>query len=128
MDGSRKREEAAKAGEALAAPETGVQHLAPIGHAARFRGQPLAFGSGARAPRVTALLDEASRASGLRLSDLVDEVRYLQGSSYFEVIGSKRVMVIGSEAFGKTRAGQLIEGSHEIGHAQVFDRLVQKLG
>jgi hypothetical protein len=74
------------------------------------------------------LLDDASRASGVQLSDLVDEVRYVQGSSYFEVIRSQRVMVIGSDAFGKTRAGQLIEGAHEIGHAQVFDRLVRKMG
>jgi hypothetical protein len=127
MDGSREREEGGR-NRQTSVPETSARQLVPVHPAARFRGQPFAFGRGARTARVRLLLDEASRAAGVRLSDLVDEVRYAQGRSYFDLIGSKRVMVIGSDAFGKTRAGQLIEGSHEIGHAQVFDRLVRKLG
>jgi hypothetical protein len=109
-------------GEALGAA------LGPSSNAARFRGKPFAFGSGTREARVVALLGEASRASGVRLSNLVDEIRYVQGSSYFDVVGNTRVLAIGSDAFGKTRAGQLIEGAHEIAHAQVFERLVSQQG
>lgn len=96
--------------------------------ATRFRGEPFAFGTGTRDARVAALMDEASRASGVNLADLVDELRYVQGSSYFDVVGGKRVLAIGSDAFGKTRLGQLIEGAHEIGHAQTFDKLVRAKG
>jgi hypothetical protein len=95
---------------------------------ARFRGEPFAFGSGSRDARVGALLDEASRASGVNLADLVDEIRYVQGSSYFDVVNGRRILAIGSDAFGKTEAGQLIEAAHEIGHAQIFDKLVQANG
>jgi hypothetical protein len=96
--------------------------------AARFRGEPFAFGTGTRDARVAVLMDEASRASGVNLADLVYELRYVQGSSYFDVVGGKRVLAIGSDAFDKTRVGQLIEGAHEIGHAQTFDKLVRAKG
>ncbi len=111
-------------GKALRAIKPAVD---PVSRA-RFSGEPFAFGTGPRDVRVTALLDEASRASAITLSDLVDEVRYVQGSSYFDVENGKRVLAIGSDAFGKTMAGQLIEGAHEIGHAQLFDKLVRVKG
>ncbi|MBS0265750.1 MAG: hypothetical protein JSS02_27715, partial [Planctomycetes bacterium] len=106
-----------------AAEQVGSPSSAP-----RFRGDPFAFGTGPRDARVTALLDEASRASAVRLADLVDEVRYVQGSSNFDVVNGQRILSIGSDAFGKTHAGQLIEGVHEIGHAQFFDKLVRAKG
>jgi len=88
-----------------------------------------AFGTGARDARVTALLDEAAAASGVDLSKLVDEILYVQGASSFEVIGGRRVLAIGSNAFGRTRAGQLVEAAHEIAHAQYFDRyFARRLG
>jgi hypothetical protein len=53
---------------------------------------------------------------------------YEPGSSYFDVRGGVRTINIGSNAFYKTGVGQLIEASHEIGHAQVFDKMVKKKG
>ena len=98
--------------------------------AARFRGEPFAFGNGVRSLRAEAMVSEAARASRIPdVTKLVDTIRYeANSSSYFTVEAGKRVLTIGSAAFEKTRAGQLLEGAHELAHAQVFDRLVSKLG
>lgn len=73
-------------------------------------------------------MNEAANASRVELSAIVDEVRYGQDASYFHVEEGKRIITIGSNAFDKTYAGQLIEGSHQIAHAQFFDRLVKQKG
>ena len=98
--------------------------------AARFRGEPFAFGNGVRSLRAEAMVAEGARASRIPdVSKLVDTIRYeANSSSYFTVEAGKRVLTIGSAAFEKTRAGQLLEAAHELAHAQVFDRLVGKLG
>jgi hypothetical protein len=97
---------------------------------AKFRGEPLAFGSGARSLRAEAMVSEAAKASNISdVKKYVDVVRYQAGSSsYFTVEAGQRVLAIGSAAFGKTKAGQLIEAAHELAHAQMFDKFVQKLG
>jgi hypothetical protein len=95
----------------------------------RYSADPFAFGGGSRLERSFSLVDEAANASGVEdIYKYVDEVTYETGSSYFDVRGGVRQLNIGSNAFSKTRAGQLIEASHEIGHAKVFDKLVKKLG
>jgi hypothetical protein len=97
---------------------------------AKFRGEPFAFGHGARSARAEAMVNEAAKASNIKdVSKYVDEIRYEPGSSsYFTIDRGQRVLTIGSEAFGKTKAGQLIEASHELAHAQYFDKFVQKMG
>lgn len=51
----------------------------------KFRGNLRAFGVGSRSDRAWAMVEMAALASKVRLSDIVDEVRYVQGSSFFEV-------------------------------------------
>jgi hypothetical protein len=98
--------------------------------AARFRGEPFAFGNGTRSLRAEAMVAEGALASRIPdASKLVDVIRYeANSSSYFTVEAGQRVLTIGSAAFEKTHAGQLMEAAHELAHAQVFDRLVGKLG
>jgi hypothetical protein len=109
---------------AIPAPGT-----APSGVVARFRGDPFAFGTGARSARVQAIVDEATRASGISdLSTLVDDVVYDPAGSYFTVINGRRVLSVGDSAFGRTGVGQLMEAGHEIVHAQQFDRFMARGG
>jgi len=91
---------------------------------ARFRGEPFAFGRGSRSQRVQSIVDEAARASGInRLSTLVDDVIYDSAGSYFTVINGRRILAVGPSAFGRTRAGQLLEAAHELVHAQQFSKI-----
>jgi hypothetical protein len=97
----------------------------------KFSGDPYAFGTGSRLERVDAIISEAVKSAGAKdIYKLVDEIYYGTGSSRFEVdeYTGIRSLTIGSNAFNKTAAGQLIEANHEIAHAQVFDKLVKKLG
>jgi hypothetical protein len=94
----------------------------------KFRGDPFAFGTGVRDARVTSMMQDAAKASNVQLLDVVDEVRYVKGGSQFTIENGKRIIEIGSDVFERTKAGQLIEGAHEIGHAQVFDKLVKSRG
>ena len=108
-------------------PDVGRRADDVPGGKARFRGEPFAFGRGSRLDRATELADEAARASGLRsIYDVVDEVRYVRGASYFSVVDERRVLHVGSNAFGRTRAGQLMEVSHEIVHAQQWQRALRR--
>jgi len=80
--------------------------------------EPFAFGSGPRYERVLELIDETSRATGLDFRKYVDIIEYELGSSYFEVVDGTRVLTIGSNAFTKTKSGQILEALHELTHAQ----------
>jgi hypothetical protein len=73
-------------------------------------------------------MDEAGRAAGVDLASLVDEIRYVQGNSGFDVINGRRILSVGSDAFGRTGTGQLLEGLHEIGHAEYFAKRVGQMG
>ena len=93
-----------------------------------FRGEPFAFGKGTRSQRAINLLDESGRASGVRVSDYVDDVLYdaTGDSPYFWVTASgRRQIVVDPTTFGKTRAGQLVAGSHELEHALHFDEILR---
>jgi hypothetical protein len=98
------------------------------GYVGKFRGEPFAFGVGARSERVATIVDEAGRAAGVDLASLVDEIRYAQGNSGFDVVKGRRVLSIGSDAFGRTGTGQLMEALHEIGHAEYFAKRVRQMG
>jgi LysM repeat protein len=91
--------------------------------AARFRGEPFAFGTGTRSERVSAMVNEAARASGIDdLSGFVDDILYDPRGSYFTVADGRRVLSVGDSAFARTRIGQLQEAAHELVHAQQFER------
>ena len=91
---------------------------------------PQAFGTGARLVRAKAIVAEAAKASGIQISKYVDEVRYAaNSSSFFEVTtAGRRILTIGSQAFGRTRAGQILEGAHELVHAQQYALALQRAG
>jgi hypothetical protein len=100
---------------------------APTSTTARFRGEPFAFGQGARSQRVQSIVDEAARASGINdVSRLVDDVIYNPAGSYFTVQNGRRILSLGDSAFGRTRTGQLLEAAHEIVHAQQFQRFAAR--
>jgi hypothetical protein len=95
----------------------------------RFRGQPFAFGTGSRSQRSIDLAEEAATASNVNLWNVVDEVRYVKGSSFFGVgLAGGRILHIGDSAFGRTRAGQLAEAAHEIIHAQRYNTVLLARG
>ncbi|WP_148650243.1 hypothetical protein [Lysobacter capsici] len=73
------------------------------------------------------MIDEAARAAGI--DDIyMDAVTYESGPSYFDILSGLRTINIGSDAFSKTAADQLIEASHEIAHAQVFNKMSKSMG
>ena len=74
-------------------------------------------------------MNEAAVAADCNLSDLVDEIQYGKGHSWFDVnLNDVRIISIGSNAFGRTRVGQLMEGLHELGHAEFFAKRVDEMG
>lgn len=95
----------------------------------KFNGQPFAYGMGARSARAQAIMEEAAKVVGVELSSLVDDVRYSTAGSYFTVDwANRRIVYLGPNAFKRNAVGQLTEGVHELTHAQVFDKMVQKWG
>jgi hypothetical protein len=96
----------------------------------RFRGEPNAFGTGSRSERVNNLVDEAARAANIDdIYNYVDDISYAVGDSssfYVDDVGV-RYLQISSDVFGKTKAGQLIEASHEIVHAQQYAKILNNL-
>jgi hypothetical protein len=87
------------------------------------RGQPFAFGGLSRDARAGRLLYEAARTSGHgHFRHLVDRVLYSATESFpfFTVNPNSglRTIVIDAATFGRTRAGQLIIGVHELVHAE----------
>lgn len=103
--------------------------VAPSSSTGKFRGEPSAFGTGTRSDRAVTLAEEAAKASNVKLSDLVDEVQYVQGTSYFDVdLSGRRILHIGDAAFGRTRVGQLVESTHEMIHAQRYNNVLKARG
>jgi len=94
--------------------------------AARFHGEPFAFGNGSRLQRVESIVREAARVSRVDMGSLVDDVVYDPKGSYFTVTSGRRVLSLGDSAFGRTGSGQLMEAAHEIVHAQQFQRFAAR--
>jgi hypothetical protein len=95
----------------------------------RYKGEPVAFGTGSRQARAEAIVSEAAKAFGVSPQKYIDVVRYERGSSYFEVDAlGQRVVTIGSRAFRRNRTGQILEAAHELVHAQQFHRLLHRYG
>jgi RHS repeat-associated protein len=100
--------------------------------AAKAKGEPFAFGSGSRSARAERIVDEAAEAAGIdNVYDYVDEIGYdrLSGSPYFDVDPGtgKRYLMLSTNTFEKTAAGQLIDASHELAHAQQYAKVLNKL-
>ncbi|GIW80239.1 MAG: hypothetical protein KatS3mg105_2046 [Gemmatales bacterium] len=75
------------------------------------------------------MAEEAAKASNVRLFDVVDEVRYVRGSSYFDVdLAGRRILHIGENAFGRNRTGQILEATHELIHAQRYNNVLRGRG
>ena len=95
-------------------------------------GEPFAFGTGSRNERAQVLLNEAAAASNVSdLSKYVDKVIYdpTKKYPYFRVNRyGTRTIVIDPRTFEKTRAGQLIVGTHELVHAQRFELMRRRFG
>jgi hypothetical protein len=93
-------------------------------------GQAFAFGQGPRSQRAIEMVTEAGRASGINVTRYVDAVAYNPSgvSSFFVDAQGRRIIAIGSSAFRRTKAGQIIEATHELVHAKQFDILVRKYG
>ncbi len=96
---------------------------------ARLKARPHAFGTGPRSNRVSALVAEAAKASGIgNIQNLVDVILYTTGYSSFDVIGGTRILAIGSTMFRRTKAGQLMEAAHELVHAQQWAKTLKRFG
>lgn len=92
------------------------------------RGEPFAFGVGDRSARATAIIDRSAQALGRNAASLVDNVVYdaAAGSPYFWVDGATglRSITFDAATFGKTEAGQLIAGTHELVHAEQWEQVL----
>jgi len=92
------------------------------------RGEPYAFGIGDRSARATAIVDRSAQALGRNASSLVDNVVYdaSAASPSFWVDGATgmRTITLDAATFGKTEAGQLIAGTHELVHAEQWEQVL----
>jgi hypothetical protein len=98
------------------------------------RGEPYAFGTGVRSARAEALVNQSAQNLGYSdFSALVDRVVYdAQADSpsfWVDPVSGERSITIDAATFGKTQAGQLIVGTHELVHAEQWaDVLLQNGG
>ena len=92
------------------------------------RGEPFAFGIGDRSARATAIIDRSAQALGRNAASLVDNVVYdaSAASPSFWVDGATgmRTITLDAATFGKTEAGQLIAGTHELVHAEQWEQVL----
>ncbi len=92
------------------------------------RGEPFAFGVGDRSARATAIIDRSAQALGRNAASLVDNVVYdaTASSPYFWVDGATgaRSITLDAATFGKTEAGQLVAGTHELVHAEQWEQVL----
>jgi hypothetical protein len=92
--------------------------------AVQFRavsGKVVEGGGGATIRQAQALAAEAAELSGKRLCDLVDEVRVASGNSFFRIENGKRVLGISESVMrSPQRSRRLLDGMHEIGHAESY--------
>jgi len=96
------------------------------------RGEPFAFGIGDRSARATAIIDRSAQALGRNAASLVDNVVYdaHAASPYFWVDGTTgmRTVTLDAATFGKTEAGQMISGTHELVHAEQWEQVLAAHG
>jgi hypothetical protein len=95
------------------------------------RGEPYAFGTGARSDRAAAIIDRSAQALGRNnASSLVDKVVYdpAAQSPFFQVdpTTGERTITMDPATFGKTEAGQLISGTHELVHAEQWEQVLSQ--
>lgn len=92
------------------------------------RGEPFAFGVGDRSARATAIVDRSAQALGRNAASLVDNVVYdaSAASPYFTVDRATglRSITLDAATFGKTEAGQLVAGTHELVHAEQWEQVL----
>ena len=92
------------------------------------RGEPFAFGVGDRSARATAIIDRSAQALGRNAASLVDNVVYdaSAGSPSFWVDRATglRTVTLDAATFGKTEAGQLVAGTHELVHAEQWEQVL----
>jgi hypothetical protein len=92
------------------------------------RGEPFAFGVGDRSARATAIIDRSAQALGRNAASLVDNVVYdaSAGSPSFWVdcATGLRTVTLDAATFGKTEAGQLVAGTHELVHAEQWEQVL----
>ncbi|WKA25813.1 hypothetical protein [Bradyrhizobium roseum] len=92
------------------------------------RGEPFAFGVGDRSVRATAIIDRSAQALGRNAASLVDNVVYdaAAQSPYFTVDRATglRSITLDAATFGKTEAGQLVAGTHELVHAEQWEAVL----
>jgi hypothetical protein len=92
------------------------------------RGEPFAFGVGDRSARATAIIDRSAQALGRNAASLVDNVVYdvSAGSPSFWVdpANGLRTVTFDAATFGKTEAGQLVAGTHELVHAEQWEQVL----
>jgi hypothetical protein len=92
------------------------------------RGEPFAFGTGDRSVRATAIIDRSAQALGRNAASLVDNVIYdaTAGSPSFWVdrATGARSITLDAATFGKTEAGQLVAGTHELVHAEQWEQVL----
>ncbi len=86
--------------------------------------------TGRQQARAQALAKEAAEASGIDLSRYVDDVVVVSRNEYgdaitpwFDVINGRRTLALTPQTLSRSRAGQLIDTAHELGHARHSRRL-----
>jgi len=95
------------------------------------RGEPYSFGAGARSDRAVALVDRSAQALGRNdASGLVDKVVYDSAgpspSFWVDPTTGERTITMDAATFGKTEAGQLIAGTHELVHAEQWEQVLSQ--
>jgi hypothetical protein len=127
----------AEAGADAGSLVTRASELSPIARSeatatdALARGEPYAFGTGARSDRAQAIVDNAAQVLGHQnASGLVDHVLYdeAESSPFFTVDATtgERTITLDPGTFEKTEAGQLIAGTHELVHAEQWQQALSQ--
>jgi hypothetical protein len=96
------------------------------------RGHPHAFGIGERSARAEAIIDRSAQALGRNPASLVDNVIYNPNASspffWVDDVTGARSITIDAATFGKTEAGQMITGTHELVHAEQWEAVLASHG
>jgi hypothetical protein len=96
------------------------------------RGEPYAFGMGDRSARATAIVDRSAQALSRNATSLVDNVVYnahaRSPSFWVDDVTGIRTITLDAATFGKTEAGQLIAGTHELVHAEQWEQVLAAHG
>jgi hypothetical protein len=128
-DGGRATELLGEAGKL-----TNAADMASAGEAAAkpiARGEPHAFGNGARSERAAAIIDRSAQALGRNdASGLVDNVTYDTAADspdfWVDPNTGERTITLDPSTFRKTGAGQLIAGTHELIHAEQWEQALSR--